>query len=141
MYPGLAAGKVTLYPNQNKNIALLRCTWQSPEPLVVGVPGLIPFYHYKRIPSFPSNITRVYPHSLLISQGNTLIPFYTARGVGLRTTARRLMRRSSPPATSDGWCGLLKVATCFKVPQLYTLKSLRLIYINPEKPEVLQADD
>ena len=25
--------------------------------------------------SFPSNITREYPHSLLILQGNTLIPF------------------------------------------------------------------
>ena len=33
------------------------------------------------IPPFPSTVTREYPHSLLLLQGNTLIPFYCYKGI------------------------------------------------------------
>ena len=49
---------------------------EPPRPLLIlQGNALIPFQYCKRMPSFPSNSTREYPHSLLKVTENILIPF------------------------------------------------------------------
>ena len=61
---------------RTRAVSTPRCAWHRACVATRATAGRCgPFECYKETPSFPSDITREYPPSLLILQGNTLLPF------------------------------------------------------------------